>query len=166
MSDRRPCLGLIGALAVALSWSNAGWAQPLTAPTTSTSPSTSTNLLEVNFKGLSSSEGQICLRLFAGPKGFPGGGTDSDLAVSRCDALSAGNATVTLENLKPGTYAITVYHDRNNDGKMNKTSFGFPEEGFGFSNNPELGFSSPSFDETKFEVKDSKTTIQIQMRYL
>jgi uncharacterized protein (DUF2141 family) len=121
--------------------------------------------LEVGFTGLKNTQGQICVSLFSGPKGFPGGGTGSDLVTARCSPMADGAATLTLGDLKPGNYAMIAHHDFNNDGTMNKGDFGIPQEGFGFSNNPEIGFSSPSFEETKFSVTEPKTTVQIQMRY-
>ncbi len=122
--------------------------------------------LEVTFKELKDSTGQVCLSLYSGPKGFPKGGTDSDLLSSKCTPIANGNATLTFGDLKPGKYAITAFHDANNDGKMNKNSFGMPEEGFGFSNNPEIGFSAPSFNETEFQVSDTKAVVPIKLRYL
>jgi uncharacterized protein (DUF2141 family) len=122
--------------------------------------------LEVTFSEIRASTGQICLSLYSGPKGFPKGGTDSDLLISKCAPITNGAATLTFGDLKPGKYAVTAFHDANSDGKMNKNSFGMPEEGFGFSNNPEIGFSAPSFNETEFQVTDTKAVIPIKLRYL
>jgi uncharacterized protein (DUF2141 family) len=122
--------------------------------------------LEVTFQELRNSTGQVCLSLYSGPKGFPKGGTDSDLLSSKCTPIANGIATLSFGDLKPGKYAITAFHDANSDGKMNKNSFGMPEEGFGFSNNPEIGFSAPSFSETEFQVSDTKAVVPIKLRYL
>jgi uncharacterized protein (DUF2141 family) len=122
--------------------------------------------LEVTFKEVRTSTGQICLSLYSGPKGFPKGGTDSDLLISKCTPIANGAATLKFGDLKPGKYAITAFHDANSDGKMNKNSFGMPEEGFGFSNNPEIGFSAPSFNETEFQISNTKAVIPIKLRYL
>jgi uncharacterized protein (DUF2141 family) len=132
-----------------------------TAEATAASPN-----LEVTFKELRDSTGQVCLSLYSGPKGFPKGGTDSDLLSSKCTPIANGVATLMFGDLKPGKYAITAFHDANNDGKMNKNSFGMPEEGFGFSNNPEIGFSAPSFGETEFPVSETKAVVPIKLRYL
>jgi uncharacterized protein (DUF2141 family) len=137
-------------------------AQPKTTPAETMAK---TPNLEVTFKELKTSTGQMCLSLFSGPKGFPKGGSDSDLVVSKCTPVANSAAAFTFSDLKPGNYAITAFHDVNNDGKMNKTAFGMPEEGFGFSNNPTIGFSAPSFDETKFPVATSKAVVSIQLKY-
>jgi uncharacterized protein (DUF2141 family) len=57
-------------------------------------------------------------------------------------------------NLKPGTYAIAVFHDRNKNGKLDKNIFGAPTESYGFSNNARSTFSAPSFSAASFELKN------------
>lgn len=138
----------------------------VTKPNTAAEATVTTPNLEVTFNELRTSTGQVCLSLYSGPKGFPKGGTDSDLLISKCSPITNGAATLTFGDLKPGKYAVTAFHDANSDGKMNKNSFGMPEEGFGFSNNPEIGFSAPSFSETEFQVTGTKAVVPIKLRYL
>ncbi|WP_404789754.1 DUF2141 domain-containing protein [Altericista sp. CCNU0014] len=121
--------------------------------------------LEVKFDGLRDSQGQVCLSLFSGPTQFPSD-SSPDLLVKRCAPVSSQTASILLGDLKPGDYAITAFHDANKDSKLNKGSFGIPEEGFGFSNNPEIGFSAPSFTETKFKVSNAPAKVQIKFRYM
>lgn len=125
-----------------------------------------THNLEVKFNGLRGSKGQVCLSLFSGPKGFPGEGSDSDLLLKRCAPVSSSGASIVFDDLKPGSYAVSAFHDTNGDAKMNKGAFGIPQEGFGFSRNPEIGFSAPSFTETEFKVSNTPSVIEIQMRYM
>ena len=68
------------------------------------------------------------------------------------------------ENVPYGTYALCSHHDINNNGKMDKTFFGFPAEPYGLSNNPTIYFSIPTFDECKFEVNKSNTIINLIMK--
>jgi uncharacterized protein (DUF2141 family) len=123
--------------------------------------------LEVKFDGISDAKGQVCLSLFSGPTDFPKD-TSPDFVVKRCAPVSSKSTSISLGdlNLKAGNYAITAFHDANSDSRLNKGSFGIPEEGFGFSNNPEIGFSAPSFDETKFKVSSTPSTVQIKFRYM
>jgi uncharacterized protein (DUF2141 family) len=44
--------------------------------------------------------------------------------------------------------AISVYHDKNDNGKLDKNSFGLPTERYGFSNDPARGFGPPRFSQT------------------
>ncbi len=40
-----------------------------------------------------------------------------------------------VANLPVGSYAVSLFHDRNQDGVLNRGELGIPSEGFGFSNN-------------------------------
>jgi uncharacterized protein (DUF2141 family) len=142
--------------------------KPVPVKATQTSgTSAATNTLEVKFDGVRDDQGQVCLSLFSGPTDYPKP-TSPDFVVKRCVPASTKGTSIMLSdlNLKPGNYAITAFHDANNDSKLNKGAFGIPEEGFGFSNNPQIGFSAPSFDDTKFKVSNSPSVVQIKFRYM
>ncbi|HEY9824062.1 MAG TPA: DUF2141 domain-containing protein [Stenomitos sp.] len=120
--------------------------------------------LEVKLNGLKNGNGQVCLSLFSGPKGFPQGGKGSSLRSSQCAVAS--QKTVLFKNVPLGSYAIAVIHDMNRDGRLNTNGLGIPNEGFGFSNNPPLRFGPANFAESQVFVSGKTTTVNIQMRYL
>ncbi len=68
--------------------------------------------------------------------------------------------------LKPGTYAIAVLDDENNNGKMDYNIFGIPTEGFGFSNYYSTGLRRPHFDDFKFVVGHGETRVEVKLRYM
>lgn len=72
---------------------------------------------------------------------------------------------VTFADIEPGTYAVSVMHDENADGTLNTGSFGIPREGFGFSQNPEIGTSAPEFSEAAIVVVGRETTTQVKLIY-
>lgn len=119
--------------------------------------------LTVTVNGLRNQKGQVCLSLFAQAQGFP---TNPSLAVaSRCVSAESSPLTVTFNNLRSGTYAVAMIHDENRDGKMNTGFLGIPKEGFGFSRNPSVSFSAPSFEDTAISVTQPNTKTQIQVKY-
>lgn len=59
-------------------------------------------------------------------------------------------------NLKPGKYAMSIYHDKNGDKKCNKNMFGIPTESYCFSNNYVPRFSKPSFSDCGFSLKKAR----------
>lgn len=65
----------------------------------------------------------------------------------------------------PGAYGIAVYHDENANGKVDRNGLGIPNEGFGFSNNPRIFFSAPSFQKVRFQVPAAGTAIRIKIKY-
>lgn len=54
-----------------------------------------------------------------------------------------------------GTYAISAYHDENNDKVLNMSFFGIPTEPYGFSNDARATFSAPDFEEAQFKLTKS-----------
>ena len=62
-------------------------------------------------------------------------------------------------------YAIVVHHDENNDNVFQKSAFGLPEEGYGFSNDVKPRFSAPSFGACQFHYNAGALGLAITMRY-
>jgi uncharacterized protein (DUF2141 family) len=65
--------------------------------------------------------------------------------------------TVSFADLSSGKYAVKVFHDENNNGKMDTGMFGIPKEKYGFSNNVKVIMSEPKIEELLFEVNSDKT---------
>jgi uncharacterized protein (DUF2141 family) len=73
-----------------------------------------------------------------------------------------------LEDLEPGTYAVTIVHDENDDGKMNQVmGIGPPTEGVGCSHCPHNPVSRPKWKEVKFDLKPGENKkLSIKVSYL
>ena len=81
--------------------------------------------------------------------------------------IPSNDITLTIEGIIPGTYAISIFHDEDEDGELDLGFLNIPEEGFGFSNNPPIGFSQPDFNDCKFTIEDNQSvTIPISLVYL
>lgn len=103
--------------------------------------------------GLSNSEKEFTMIMWQ---------TRSSMSVST--QAKAGEVQAVFENIGYGTYAISVVHDTNENGKMDSNAVGIPKEGFGFSNNARGIFGPPSFEETKF-VWEGQKKIEIILKY-
>lgn len=69
---------------------------------------------------------------------------------------------VLIENLPSGTYAVSMYHDKNSNGKCDRNFLGIPKEPYGFSNNFRPKFSAPTFNDCKFTLSsDQKMEISL-----
>ena len=78
-------------------------------------------------------------------------------------AAKAGTVEMRLTGVKPGTYAIAVFHDLNGDGKLGRNFIGLPNEPYGFSN--DVGRRGPpEFTGALITVKDPSTTVVIPIR--
>ncbi len=73
--------------------------------------------------------------------------------------IKNGESKVVFENVPDGTYAISLCHDKDNDGKLDAL-FGIPTEDTGASNNAPARFGPPKWEDAKFQVK-GKTVKQI-----
>lgn len=70
----------------------------------------------------------------------------------------------TFTGLPKGTYAITIYHDEDGNGKMNRKWYGPPLEGYAFSNNYHSAVKPASFKDAAF-VLDGNKVMEIKMVY-
>ena len=76
-----------------------------------------------------------------------------------------GSVTVVFESVKPGTYAISVLHDENENGILDRTKLGIPKEGFAFGNNAMGKKGPPTFDQAKIEIGDNPVKQVLKMKY-
>jgi uncharacterized protein (DUF2141 family) len=74
-----------------------------------------------------------------------------------------GVTQVVLTHLHPGVYAIQAFHDRNDDGRLNRGPLGIPMEEVGFSQSPPLGLHGPSFQRAAFVHGDVAQTVNVHL---
>lgn len=72
----------------------------------------------------------------------------------------AGEVTLTFENVEPGTFAIMVMHDANDNKQMDMEN-GMPKENYATSGdmNP---YGPPLFSDAKFEIVDQDQDFRIR----
>lgn len=119
--------------------------------------------LTVTVDGLRQTSGQVCLKVHATEEGFPQ--SAKGVVQSGCAKITGNSATKDFYGLKPGTYAVSLFEDKNSDGKLNTNFIGIPSEGFGVSNNPKVKNRPPKFKEASFDLSQNKT-INITVKYL
>ena len=118
--------------------------------------------LRVDVTGLRSGGGEVHLAVFATPATFPR--SDAMLAEAIVRAKAAGVHWV-FSGLKPGTYALAVYHDENENREFDRGFLGIPLEGFGFSNDAQVFFGPPDFADAAVTVPGKGVRITIRMIY-
>lgn len=127
----------------------------------------SPHALTVRVVGLRSDRGGVVCRLFANGEGFPSrvaDVTERRAKIVRDAAHSGLVATCTFAMLPFGDYAIAVFHDENDNGKLDTNFLGLPAEGVGVSNNrfPILG--PPSWSDARFSL-DHDIAMEVVPRY-
>lgn len=132
-------------------------------PTAATCRPGQSGCITVFIRELKKPEGTLGVLLYSSKKGFP---DKPDLAVARrIKAISSTAHEVSFENIPFGTYAVSVLHDENSNGKMDKTFIGIPKEGFGVSNNPKIKTGPPSFSEALFTLDHKQADVMVTMKY-
>ncbi|WP_080238961.1 DUF2141 domain-containing protein [Spirosoma rigui] len=126
-------------------------------PPTPSTPNGKTNL-RVDIQNVRVVKGTVYIALFTPGKDFPEG---KPLEGKK---LYVGSKSLhTTFSVEPGDYAIAVYHDENDNGKMDTRMFGIPKEPYGFSNNFKPVMSAPKFSDCQFSVGDGGKSISIKL---
>ena len=119
--------------------------------------------LTVEISGLKNGKGTVRAALFGDAKGFP---SDWSGVVQKQDAtVSADGATAVavFKDVAPGKYAVSVIHDENGNGKLDKNFIGKPTEGYGASNNPKKRMGAPPFEEAVFTYDATTPPLKVTM---
>lgn len=128
-----------------------------------TQPRTRGLSLTVQVTGLRNDQGKVSIALFQTAEGFPDRPERALRGVS--GMIERGTSQVTFAQLPSGTYAVSVLHDENANGKLDTNLLGIPTEGFGVSNNPAPAMAPPSFDSARFLVDSVDQRIAVRIRY-
>ena len=74
------------------------------------------------------------------------------------------SVTVVFEDLPAGTYAVAVFFDVNDNGKMDKNFLGIPKEKYGFSKNVYPLMRAATFKESSFLIPDKEQVSAIRLK--
>lgn len=102
---------------------------------------------------LRTKNGSVGCRLYTSAEGFPR--TSKGTQNLRVKVVGT-SARCVFDDLPPGTYAVTTYHDENDNRKFDQGFLGIPLEGYGVSNNHTHAMSPPRWDESKVVVEPGK----------
>ena len=118
-----------------------------------------TATLQVEITNVRNGNGKIWIAIFKPDEKF---GTNKPGIAKIVNVTSADDQTATFE-LKPGRYALAMYHDLNGNDLMDKNFIGIPKEPYGFSKNFRPRFSAPSFEDCAFELSPGGKTISVKL---
>jgi uncharacterized protein (DUF2141 family) len=118
--------------------------------------------LAIAIKGVHSSKGEVAITIYPGdPNLF----LAPHAKLSRVRLPAAPIVHACMDVPHSGDYAIAIYHDENGDHKFNRTLFGMPAEGYGFSNDAPTVAGLPTYSANKFTAHEGVTSLTITMRY-
>lgn len=62
--------------------------------------------------------------------------------------------TMVFKNIEKGEYAYSLFHDVNDNGKLDDNFLGIPREPYSFSNEKPGTFGPPAYKKVKFTITD------------
>ena len=122
------------------------------------------NSIKVEVVGLHNDDGEVDCALFGSADGFP---SDSSKAAKTTKSkIENGQAICMFADVAPADYAVSVFHDENGNGILDRNFLGIPKEGVGASNDAAGSFGPPKFDDARFSYKGGRSVLAIHVRYL
>jgi len=113
-----------------------------------------THDLKVEIIGMKNDNGQVFIALYNTEKSFlkkPYKGTIAKIKDKK--------ATAILKNIPKGIYAVSVFHDENNNQKLDTRIFGIPKEPYGCSNGASGFMGPPKYEDAKFTLNKNKQIV-------
>jgi uncharacterized protein (DUF2141 family) len=124
-----------------------------------------TGSIMVRISKLRNTNGQLAAALFSTREGFPG--KSAKALAKKFLPANDPKCEVVFDAVPYGSYAVSVYHDENSNGKLDTVFLiGMPKEGVGCSNNPKSSFGPPSFADAKFILEGREVVLNIDLKYL
>lgn len=77
---------------------------------------------------------------------------------------STGEIRYPINDLPKGSYAISIYHDKNENGELDSNLLKIPKEPYGFSNNARGTFGPPSFEKAQIEIVNEGQEVAIRLK--
>ncbi len=104
--------------------------------------------VSVIFSGIEAQKGALYGGVYDSEAAFSGGQPITGFKLE----VNGPIASQAIKGLKPGRYALKVYHDIDGDGRMNMNAFGIPTEPYAASNNAPSTMGPPAWADAVFEV--------------
>lgn len=118
----------------------------------------------VDATGFRNDHGHVRCSLFSRAEDFP---AHPERAVARTGAtITGGRARCVFDDVAPGTYAIALHHDEDDDQQFDTGIFGIPTEGVGASRDAHGSMGPPSFRDAQIEFTGGELRLRVSMQYV
>lgn len=115
--------------------------------------------LTVEVDGVASAQGEVAIGLFTNAEDFP-----AKFAHGKRVKAEGKAAVVTFSDLPPGRYAVSAYHDTNENKRLDRGLFGIPKEAYGFSQEARGFGGPPEFRDAAFELPAEGVRITVRVQ--
>lgn len=107
------------------------------------------NTVEVTITDFDNNQGHVRVGLYNKAEAF----LETPYKSVMADIVD-GEAFVRFDDVPDGVYAVSCYHDEDDNGSLNMFGGLFPTESYGTSNNARGYFGPPKWKDAKFELKE------------
>lgn len=118
--------------------------------------------LDIVVTGLKNTDGQLMISISKGKEGFPHNNYFKQLYISD---FTSPRFNLTFKDIPNGNYAVSLLHDEDSNGKMNRNLIRIPKEGFAFSRNYKVLLRAPKYEEANFDIDTIKKPVVIKLQY-
>jgi uncharacterized protein (DUF2141 family) len=118
--------------------------------------------LQVSIDHIKSDQGVVLAQLFNSEEAYK---TAKSLE-SKMLPAKTGAGELIFKNLEPGNYVVRMYHDENNNQKMDMNAFGMPIEGYGFSNEAIGNMGPPKYIDMVVVIKEPDSVIKTNAKMI
>ena len=105
--------------------------------------------LTIDAEGLKSSDGLVAVAVYKTTDGFL---KDEKACAGTFAMAKKGTTEIEIPDLPSGTYAVSIFHDKNGNKKLDTNFIGIPKEPVAFSKAKMKMFGPPKFKECSFLV--------------
>lgn len=119
--------------------------------------------LRVTATNVASDDGSLVVWVYDNADAWLGDGWRTRKVVKVAGTRKDGAITVELQ-LPAGEYALSVFHDVDDDGKLARNFIGLPKEPAGLSNNLRPKFGPPRWKDAKFALADGVAVQEIALQ--
>lgn len=116
-----------------------------------------THTLEITINGFKKEQGKVFVALYENEKDFL-----STTFKNIKKVVNSHTMVLIFDEIPNGVYAVSCFHDVNDNNKMDAYFFGLPKEPYGVSNNAKGFMGPPKFEDAKFKLNsDLKISIDL-----
>jgi len=115
--------------------------------------------LVIHVDNVKAATGQVMVALYDNAGAF----LKQPVRVAKAPADTTGT-TLVLRDVAPGSYGFSVFHDANDNGRMDTNLMGIPTEPIAFSNNAQGRMGPPAFDAVRLAVPAAGLDTTVALR--
>jgi uncharacterized protein (DUF2141 family) len=130
----------------------------ITGPAIMMSQDSMDNTIEIEITNIESDKGQMRIGLYDSEESWLNNAHSALVA-----PITDGRVNVTFKNVPNGIYAVSSFHDENDNGELDTNFLGIPKEDTGSSNNAPARMGPPKWADAKFEIKGKSIKLSIKL---